>query len=210
MLRTTPLVVVAIITAGCATTASPRPTASGGRQPVVVFETTKGTIVAELFEDRAPVSTKNVLAYVEAGFYDGTVFHRVIADFMIQGGGFAADLAKKETRAPIVNEATNGLRNERGTLAMARTAVVDSATSQFFINVVDNRMLDHRSMSPAGFGYAVFGRVIEGMDVVDEIRAVDTCPRAGGQLCRQALPPGMQDVPAEPVVIRRAYRRRAL
>lgn len=199
--------VTVIITAGCATAGPARQTASGGQVPVVVFETTMGTIVAELFEKEAPVSTENMLAYVDAGFYDGTIFHRVISDFMIQGGGFAADLTRKETRAPIINEAKSGLRNERGTLAMARTGVVDSATSQFFINVVDNRMLDHRSMSPSGFGYAVFGRVIEGMDVVDEIRAVDTCPKAGPQLCTQALPPGMQDVPAEPVVITRAYRR---
>jgi cyclophilin family peptidyl-prolyl cis-trans isomerase len=207
MHRTRLFFVVAISLAGCAATGPARRTASGGPLPQVVFETSMGAIVAELYEQEAPLATQNVLAYVDAGFYDGTIFHRVISDFMIQGGGLTADLAKKETRAPILNEATNRLRNRRGTLAMARTGVVDSATSQFFVNVVDNRMLDHRSMSPEGFGYAVFGRVIEGMDVVDRIRAVDTCPQAGADLCTQALPPGMQDVPAVPVVITRAFRR---
>jgi len=179
---------------------------SAAKNPRVVFETTQGNVVVELDAHKAPISTQNMLDYVKAGFYDGTVFHRVIPGFMIQGGGFTADLKQKDTRAPIKNEAANGLKNARGTIAMARTGVVDSATSQFFINVVDNTMLDHTSDDPRGFGYAVFGKVVSGMDVVDAIRNVKTmCPSTLRAPCMAPLPPGMRDVPAEPVVIKHAY-----
>ena len=148
---------------------------AAAQNPVVVIETSLGSITAELDRRAAPVSVANFLAYAESGFYDGTVFHRVIRGFMIQGGGMTADLERKETRAPIRNEATNGLSNDRGTLAMARTNVVDSATAQFFINTVDNsRSLDNRGTDPGSYGYAVFGRVVDGMDVVDRIEGVST------------------------------------
>ena len=150
------------------------PPATAQDNPVVVIETSLGAITAELDRGNAPVSVANFLAYADAGYYAGTVFHRVIRGFMIQGGGFTADLERKETRAPIRNEAANGLSNERGTLAMARTNVVDSATSQFFINTVDNAGLDNRGTTPAEYGYAVFGRVVDGMDVVDRIENVAT------------------------------------
>ncbi len=160
------------------------------QNPVVRMETSMGDITIELDRARAPRTVANFLDYVEEGFYEGTVFHRVIDGFMIQGGGMNADLKPKKTRAPITNEADNGLKNERGTLAMARTQVVDSATSQFFINVSDNDFLNHQSKSPAGYGYAVFARVTDGMETVDAIRKVAT----GNQ--------GMhQDVPREPVFI---------
>ncbi|MBI2889847.1 MAG: peptidyl-prolyl cis-trans isomerase [Nitrospirae bacterium] len=164
-----------------------------GGPPVVVFETTLGSFEVELNEASAPISAKNFLGYVKEGFYDGTIFHRVIADFMVQGGGFTKDMQQKPTKGPIKNEAGNGLKNTRGTVAMARTNVVDSATAQFFINVVDNAFLDHRDESPQGFGYAVFGRVTKGMDVVDKIRKVKT-----------GVASGMRDVPVDPVVIRSA------
>ncbi len=154
--------------------------------PIVVITTSLGAITVELDPEHAPITVENFLGYVRDGFYDGTVFHRVIKDFMIQGGGMTPDLSQKGTKPPIKNEAANGLGNVRGSIAMARTGVVDSATSQFFINVVDNAFLDHRSPDPAGYGYAVFGRVTDGMDVVDAIRVVKT---------------GGQDVPVEPVVI---------
>ncbi len=140
--------------------------------PVVVLETTLGDVVIELRQDRAPVSVQNFLAYAKAGHYDGTVFHRVLKGFMIQGGGYTPALESKPTRPPIRNEAANGLRNLRGTVAMARAAAVRSATSEFFINVEDNSKLNHRGLTPDLFGYAVFGRVIDGMDVVDRIAAV--------------------------------------
>ena len=147
---------------------------AAAQNPVVVIETSLGSITAELDRRNAPVSTANFLAYAESGFYAGTVFHRVIRGFMIQGGGLDANLQRKETRAPIRNEATNGLSNDRGTLAMARTNVVDSATAQFFINTVDNPALNNRGTDARSYGYAVFGRVIEGMDVVDRIEGVST------------------------------------
>ncbi len=147
---------------------------AAAQSPVVVIETSLGSITAELDRRNAPVSVANFLAYAESGFYDGTIFHRVIRGFMIQGGGMTADLQRKETRAPIRNEATNGLSNDRGTLAMARTNVVDSATAQFFINTVDNPGLNNRGTDPGSYGYAVFGRVIDGLDVVDEIEGVST------------------------------------
>ena len=160
--------------------------------PVVIMETSLGNITIELFQDEAPVSVENFLAYASDDFYKDTVFHRVIQRFMIQGGGMTADLVPKQTRAPITNEATNGFSNERGTIAMARTNVVDSATSQFFINTVDNggRGLDHQGTDPQSYGYAVFGRVLEGMDVVEKIAAVPTGTQGPHA-----------DVPTDPVVI---------
>ena len=142
--------------------------------PKVRLETSAGDIVIELDAEKAPISTENFLAYVNDGYYSGTVFHRVIKDFMIQGGGMNADLSQKPTKAPIKNEAGNGLRNDRGTVAMARTQIVDSATAQFFINTVDNSFLNHQAPTQQGYGYAVFGKVVEGMDVVDAIRVVET------------------------------------
>jgi cyclophilin family peptidyl-prolyl cis-trans isomerase len=162
--------------------------------PIVVMETSLGEIRIELNPEKAPVTVANFLSYVRQGFYDGLIFHRVIKGFMIQGGGFTADMVQKKTGDPIKNEAGNGLKNLRGTIAMARTSVVNSATSQFFINVVDNAFLDHKDETDRGFGYCVFGKVTEGMDVVDKIRNVKTATK------------GMyQDVPAEPVTIVRAY-----
>lgn len=152
--------------------ATPAPAKAGN--PRVALETSLGKIVVELDPEKAPKSVENFLAYVKSGFYDGTIFHRVIKDFMVQGGGFTADMQQKPTQAPIVNEADNGLKNRRGTLAMARTMDPNSATSQFFINTVDNGFLDHTGKNPRGWGYAVFAKVVEGMDVVDKIRAVKT------------------------------------
>jgi len=148
--------------------------ASAQANPVVVVKTSKGDITIELDQAKAPISVKNFLAYVDEKFYDGTIFHRVIKGFMIQGGGLTADFKPKPNKPAIKNEAANGLKNLRGTVAMARTNVVDSATSQFFINLVDNGFLDHKGNDPAGFGYAVFAKVINGMDVVDAIGAVPT------------------------------------
>ena len=143
------------------------------RKPMVLISTSLGDIKLELYEEEAPITVANFLSYVEEGFYDNTIFHRVINNFMIQGGGIAADMKQKPTKAPIKNEAENGLKNERGTIAMARTADVNSATSQFFINHRDNAFLDH---GVRDFGYAVFGKVIEGIEVVDKIAAVQTRP----------------------------------
>jgi cyclophilin family peptidyl-prolyl cis-trans isomerase len=157
---------------------------------VVVMTTSKGVIKIRLDAAKAPLTVQNFLKYVDEGHYDGTIFHRVINGFMIQGGGFDQHLRQKPTHAPIKNEAMNGLKNRRGTIAMARTMVVDSATSQFFINVVDNGFLDFRAPTAQGFGYCVFGEVIEGMEVVDAIKVVPTGNAAG-----------MGDVPKEPVVI---------
>lgn len=159
------------------------------KNPLVVMETSMGTVKVELFEKEAPISVKNFLDYASSGFYSGTIFHRVINGFMIQGGGFTTEFKQKATQAPIKNEAANGLKNQRGTLAMARTGAPDSATSQFFINVVDNDMLNRPK--PDGFGYAVFGKVVEGMDVVDKIKAVKT-----------GFYRGFQDVPEQQVVIK--------
>lgn len=141
--------------------------------------TSYGAIILELDEQRAPKSVENFLAYVREGFFDGTLFHRVIDNFMIQGGGFNAGMAQKATHAPIENEAMNGLRNERGTVAMARTSDPHSATSQFFINVVDNDFLNYTAPSPAGWGYCVFGKITDGMTVVDRIKGVPTGSRGG-------------------------------
>lgn len=159
--------------------------------PKVLIQTNKGAIAVELDRDKAPLSVDNFLTYVDEGFYDGTVFHRVIPGFMIQGGGFGQDMNKKPTHDPIGNEADNGLKNERGTLAMARTGDPDSATAQFFVNLKDNDFLNHSSKDRRGWGYAVFGRVTDGMDVVDEIAATPTGP-AG---------PFPKDAPQETIVI---------
>lgn len=163
------------------------------QNPQVLLETSMGDIKVELFKEKAPITVKNFLGYVKDGFYDGLIFHRVIKDFMIQGGGMSEALEQKKPKFAIKNEAANGLSNTRGTLAMARTAVVDSATSQFFINTVDNLFLNHAGKQPDRYGYCVFGQVVEGMDVVDQIRAVKTGNKAGHS-----------DVPVEPVFIKSA------
>ena len=161
----------------------------------VRFDTSLGAIDIELDFEKAPISAKNFLDYVDAGFYDGTIFHRVIPGFVIQGGGFSSDMQQKPTRPAIRNEAQNGLLNHRGTLSMARTGVVDSATSQFFINLQSNPSLNHRSTKPPEFGYAVFGRVVAGMETVDAIAAAPTTSKGGHN-----------DVPVEPVVVISARR----
>jgi peptidyl-prolyl cis-trans isomerase A (cyclophilin A) len=187
-LRTPGLVLVAVFALGshgCGTGGSSTDAAA----PRVVLETSLGDIEIALDPENAPITVENFLAYVDEGFYDGTIFHRVIPDFMVQGGGMTPDMRPKPTRAPIENEADNGLENDRGTIAMARTAAVNSATSQFFINVKDNIFLNH---SPRNFGYAVFGRVTDGMDVADAISLVPT---------------GARDAPLEPVRIVSARRR---
>ncbi len=158
--------------------------------PKVIIKTNKGDMEAELFADKAPVSVKNFLAYVEKGHYKNTVFHRVINNFMIQGGGFDQDMKEKSTLPPITNEAHNKIKNEMGTLAMARTNMVDSATSQFFINIADNAFLDHTAKTPEGYGYAVFAKITSGMPVVNMIKTVKTGSR------------GMhEDVPLSPIII---------
>lgn len=171
------------------------PTEAPPSLPRVLLRTNMGDIVLELDAVRAPITVSNFLAYVDSGHYNGTIFHRVIDGFMIQGGGFTRDMVQKPTRPPIRNEATNGLKNLRGTIAMARTPDIHSATAQFFINVVDNPSLDHQSEDPRGFGYCVFGRVVEGMDTVDRIKAVPTGSQGGHE-----------NVPLEPVEIIEAKR----
>jgi len=159
---------------------------------MITLETTMGSVTIEMFEDDAPETVANFLIYVDDGHYDGTIFHRVIPGFVIQGGGFTSEMRQKSTREPIKNEADNGLKNLRGTLSMARTSDINSATSQFFVNLVDNAVLDHGSRD---FGYAVFGRVVEGMDVIDKIAAVKTGAHGPHR-----------DVPKEPVVVTAARR----
>jgi peptidyl-prolyl cis-trans isomerase A (cyclophilin A) len=159
---------------------------------MVRFETSFGNFTIELYQKEAPVTVENFVRYVDDKHFDGTIFHRVIPNFMIQGGGLIADMSQKKTRQPIRNEATNGLKNERGSLSMARTNDINSATSQFFVNLKDNEFLDHK---PGSYGYAVFGRVTEGMDVVDKIAAVSTGNRRGHD-----------DVPVEDVVVVAARR----
>ncbi len=166
---------------------------TGEKMSVIKLETNKGTITLELDAEKAPQTVANFVDYVEKGFYDGLIFHRVIPNFMIQGGGMNPDMSEKPNGSPIKNEANNGLKNDRGTIAMARTQDPHSATSQFFINLKDNDFLNHTSESPAGWGYAVFGKVTDGMDVVDEIAKVKTGNHG---------PHG--DVPLEPVVIKKA------
>ena len=160
---------------------------------MVTLKTNKGDIVVELAADKAPQTAENFIRYARDGFYNGTIFHRVIDGFMVQGGGFMAGMVEKQTRPPIKNEAANGLKNERGAIAMARTLDPHSATAQFFINVADNHSLNHTAPAGQGWGYCVFGKVIKGMDVVDAIRAVATTKRGGHQ-----------DVPTEDIVIESA------
>ena len=162
-----------------------------GENVKVLMKTSMGDIELELWTDKAPTSVQNFVDYVNDGYYNGLIFHRVIKNFMIQGGGFDAKMNRKETKAPIINEATNGLKNTRGTISYARTNVINSATSQFFINHKDNAFLDHKAETQEGFGYAVFGKVTKGMDVVDAIAKVKT----------KRLPNGMADVPVEPVIM---------
>ena len=157
------------------------------------FKTSKGTFTVQLFDKQAPITVENFYRYADEGFFDGTIFHRVIPNFMVQGGGLTADLKNKKGHEPIKNEATNGLKNKRGTLAMARTNDINSASSQFFINLVDNDFLDHKGQS--NYGYAVFGRIESGMDVVDAIAALKTGSRSG-----------YQDVPVETVTIESVKR----
>ncbi len=163
------------------------------QNPRVALETSLGEITIELDQAKAPLTTANFIQYVKEGFYDGTVFHRVIPGFMNQGGGFTPDMKQKQTRSPITNEADNGLVNKRGTIAMARTSAPHSATAQFFINLKDNAFLNHRNKSMSGWGYCVFGRVVSGMDVVDAIAGKPT--RTVGMF---------QNVPIEPIVIKKA------
>jgi len=184
-------ILVAGLVATCSARAAETNTVTNATVKATV-ETSLGDIELELDKAKAPITVANFIEYAKAGHYDGTVFHRVIGGFMIQGGGFTADMVQKETRAPIRNEATNGLKNDRGTIAMARTMVVDSATSQFFINLKDNRFLDHRAPNPQGYGYAVFGRVTKGMETVDKIAKV----RTGNKGFHQ-------NVPVEPVTIKK-------
>ncbi len=161
--------------------------------PLVKLETSMGEITLELYPDKAPATVANFLQYVKDGFFDGTIFHRVISTFMVQGGGFDAQMNQKPTKAPIKNEADNGLKNEIYTVAMARTMVPDSATAQFFINLADNQFLNHTAKTPQGWGYAVFGKVVKGQDVVDKIKAVPTTTK------------GMhQNVPVDAVTIVKA------
>ncbi len=189
-------IVLALALVACLATSSAYGAAAGepaedDGKPVVVMETSLGTIRIRLEPQLAPITVKNFLDYAESGFYDGTVFHRVVKGFVIQGGGYTADLQRKPAGAPIRNEAKGGLKNRRGTIAMARGVAVDSATSEFYINVADNPILNHQDDSIQGYGYAVFGRVIEGMKVVDRIRGVATGKQKG-----------LRKVPKVPVVIR--------
>jgi len=164
-----------------------------GAYPVVEMRTNVGTLALELYPDKAPKTVDNFLSYVRGGFYDGTIFHRVVPGFVIQGGGFSADMTKKDTEPPIENEADNGLLNLRGAICMARTNDPQSATSQFFINIKDNPSLDFRERSSRGWGYAVFGKLIEGLEVLDKIEAAPTTSRDGHQ-----------DVPVDAIVIESA------
>lgn len=170
-------------------------TASAQGNPMVVMETNKGTIKIEVWQDKAPLSAANFLRYIDENYYDGLIFHRVIPGFMAQGGGFGEDMVQKATFETIKNEASAELPNNRGTLAMARTNVIDSATSQFFINLVDNDFLNHTDNTPRGFGYAVFAEVIEGMDIVDAMATVATANKRGHQ-----------NVPVDPIVMTRVAR----
>jgi cyclophilin family peptidyl-prolyl cis-trans isomerase len=185
------IVLVASLVTSCAYGASAGESAEDAGKPVVLMETSMGEIRIQLDPQRAPITVKNFLEYVESGFYDSTIFHRVVKNFVIQGGAYTTDLERKPTGAPIRNEAANGLKNRRGTIAMARGVALDSATAEFFINVADNPILNHQDDSIQGYGYAVFGRVIEGMKVVDRIRGVETGKQKG-----------LRKVPKLPVVIR--------
>ncbi len=166
------------------------------KTPHVIIETSEGKIEVELNQEKAPISVENFLKYVDEGFYNGTIFHRVIKNFMIQGGGFDEKMSQKKTHDQIKNEASNGLKNDKYTLAMARTNVVDSATAQFFVNTKTNDFLNYRDSSPAGYGYAVFGKVVSGQDVVDKIEGMSTTTKDG-----------MGDVPTKTVTIKSAKRK---
>jgi cyclophilin family peptidyl-prolyl cis-trans isomerase len=187
-------ILTTLLTMGLALLFHVQATAADAGKVRVNMQTSMGDIVLELDQAKAPVTVKNFLNYAQSGFYEGTIFHRVIDGFMIQGGGYDAQYNKKPTQPPIINEANNGLKNVRGSIAMARTGVIHSATAQFFINVKDNPALDHRDPTPRGFGYAVFGQVVEGMNVVDKIRQVET--GAG-------TPLPSRDVPKTQIVIKK-------
>lgn len=176
------------------TTSKITTTTQGDKMTTIVFETSKGNFEVELDYKNAPISSKNFEDYVKEGYYDGLIFHRVIKAFMVQGGGFEEGMIQKNTKDPIKNEAGNGLTNDKYTLAMARTSVVDSATSQFFINVDNNVFLNHRDNTPQGYGYAVFGKIVSGFDTIDAIENVETTTAFG-----------FQDVPKETVMINKAY-----
>lgn len=163
--------------------------------PMVLMKTNMGSIKIELFEKEAPLTVKNFLNYVDKKFYEGTTFHRIVPGFVIQGGGFDKDMMKKATLEPIKNEATNGLKNLKGTLSMARTSDINSATSQFFVNLKDNAALDHTDVTSRGYGYAVFGKVVEGMEIVEKIAKAKTTIKAG-----------MKDVPEKPIIIESVTR----
>jgi peptidyl-prolyl cis-trans isomerase B (cyclophilin B) len=198
------LTVAALVLAAACSKSEDKPAASAeapkeSNNPVVTVKTNKGTITIELYPDKAPKSVENFLAYAESGFFNGTIFHRVIPDFMIQGGGYTVGLERKETRPPIANEANNELKNHVGTLAMARTSDPHSATSQFFVNVKDNAFLDFKSETPQGWGYTVFGRVVEGMDVVEAIENTPTSDRGGA----------FQNLPEDQVVIESVTTKKA-
>lgn len=197
MSRITRVLCIALALALCATAvwAEGEAKAADGGNPVVVMKTNQGTIEIELWADKAPITVENFLKYVDKGHYKGTIFHRVIKGFMIQGGGFNAEMTQKPADPPIKNEADNGEKNVTGTLAMARTNVVDSATAQFFINTVNNPALDHTGPG-AKFGYAVFGKVISGMDVVQKIENIPT-----------GVHNRMRDVPTEPMIIESVERK---
>ncbi len=188
-------VILAIAISGMTVTSRAEKGKAEKSNPAVLMETSLGNITIELWQDKAPTTVKNFLRYVDEKFYDNTIFHRVISGFMIQGGGFTADMKRKNTHEPIENEASSDLSNDTGTIAMARTREIHSATSQFFINVADNAFLNHRDETPRGYGYAVFGRVTGGEDVVMKIGTVKTTRRGP-----------YQDVPAEAVVIRSVRR----
>ena len=180
------LVVLAMLATG---------TAFAKDNPMVKFETSEGDFVVELYADKAPITVDNFMWYVDNGFYDGLIFHRIIKDFMVQGGGFTAEMKKKAANPPIENEATNGLTNDKYTLAMARTNAVHSATCQFFVNTKDNGFLNHQNTTAKGFGYCVFGKVTDGTDTIDAMNGVPTTSKNG-----------YNDVPKTPVVIKAAYR----
>ena len=191
--RTVMALCFSLLAAGAGLLAGAGGVRAAAPDPTVRLETSLGEIVLRLDARKAPISTANFVQYVKSGFYDGTVFHRVIKNFMIQGGGLTPDLKQKETRTPIRNEADNGLKNKKYTIAMARTSEPHSATAQFFINVKDNAFLDFKNQTPQGWGYAVFGKVVKGQDVVDKIAAVATGPKGY-----------YDDVPVQTVVVKKA------